>query len=99
MDLDLYNWEQANKIDVTNGKAYIFARPYSTLYHQIVTDDKGRIQEFDQSIVSFKVKFLDSTLSISDNLTTECWLVTVKNVGFSIGGIHFIGITVLSDDA
>ena len=48
MDLDLYNWEHANKMDVTNGKAYIFARPYSTLYHQIVTDDKGRIQEFDR---------------------------------------------------
>lgn len=31
----------------TNGKAYIFDCRYSTLCRQIVTDEEGRVQEFD----------------------------------------------------
>ena len=31
----------------TNGKAYIFDCRYSTLCRQIVTDEDGRVQEFD----------------------------------------------------
>ncbi len=31
----------------TEGKAYIFDCKYSTLCRQVVTDDEGRVQEFD----------------------------------------------------
>ena len=49
----------ADDSDATDGKAYIFDCRYSTLCRQIITDDEGRIQEFDfktdDAIVSLKV--------------------------------------------
>ena len=82
----------ANEMDATNGKAYIFDCHYSTLCRQIVTDAEGRIQEFDFKTDDALVKFLDSTLIVSDNLMIKCGIGTCKNVGFSVGDIHFIGM-------
>ena len=55
-------------MDATNGKAYIFDCRYSTLCRQIVTDDEGRIQEFDfktdDALVTLKAKlYIPSTLN------------------------------------
>ena len=58
----------ANEMDATNGKAYIFDCRYSTLCRQIVTDDQGRIQEFDfktdDALVSLKADNMDPELGI-----------------------------------
>ena len=58
----------ANEMDATNGKAYIFDCRYSTLCRQIVTDDEGRIQEFDfktdNALVTLKAEDMDPELGI-----------------------------------
>ena len=64
-------------MDATNGKAYIFDCRYSTLCRQIVTDDEGRIQEFDfetdDALVTLKVRLSQNEFmkSLISKIVTE----------------------------
>ena len=58
----------ADDSEASNGKAYVFDCRYSTLCRQIVTDDQGRVQEFDfntdNALVSVMAEDMDPEVGI-----------------------------------